>query len=182
MCFSGKARSTGFFIFDISKVITLFSLALESFSYMHKSAFSSRFSFWKKERISGMSQKHSHVNGTWASVSSSNKDSTVCPQVSHLTLLCHNCSTCKFNNHLCHSSSSWGCFEYVVTGHLFDPFKKHPMPLDLWMCRPKCKLSYKTTSNSNISLLKETKGSQLKNARPKWHLKGLWDSQMKGFM
>lgn len=77
-------------------------------------------------------------SGTWASVPTSNKDSTVCPQVSRLTPLCHNCSTCKLSNHLCHPSSSQGCFDSVITGHLFDLFKNQPMPLDLWIHIPKC--------------------------------------------
>lgn len=51
------------------------------------------------------------------------------PSGESLNLLCHNCSICKLDNHLCHPSSSQGCFENVITGHLFDLFKKHSVPL-----------------------------------------------------
>lgn len=50
----------------------------------------------------------------------------------------HNCSTCKFNNHLCHPTSSECCFKNIITGHLFDQFKKR-----LWICMAKCRLAEK---------------------------------------
>ena len=80
-------------------------------------------------------------------------------------LLCHNCSTCKLDNHLCHPSSSEGCFENVITGHLFDLSKKHSVPLDLWICIPKCKLRYENYLQQECFLTGRDKGQPIEKCQ-----------------
>lgn len=173
-----------FFTFNICKAATLFSyLPLESFSDVCKDAISSSFSVPKgAERRDVAETQPCWWPGRCCYCFQQQQRRHWVPSGESLNLLCHNCSTCSSDNRLCHPSSSRGCFENVITGHLFDLFRKHSMPLAPRMRMPKFKLSYETTPNRNVSLLKETKGSQLKNARPKRHLEGLWDSQMKGFI
>ena len=121
-------------------------------------------------------------SATWAPIYSRNKDSPVRPQVSHLTLLCHNCSTCKCNNHLCHPSSlRVGLKMSSLVIGLFNS-RNTKCPWTLGYPQPSAALLRNSIQQQSSITERDFGGSQLKNARSKWHLEGLWDSQMNGFI